>query len=41
MGRYWIPAVQTNSGVISGDDGGGYSFTGQDWQEPGAPTRGF
>ena len=34
-------AVQTNSGVISGDDGGRYSFTGQDWQEPGAPTRGM
>ena len=34
-------AVQTNSGVISGDDGNRYLFTGENWQEPSAPQRGM
>ena len=34
-------SIQTNEGVISGDDGNRYSFTGADWQEPGAPQTGM
>ncbi len=33
-------SVQTNSGVVSGDDGNRYSFTGNDWQESSVPQRG-
>lgn len=34
-------SVQSNSGVISGDDGNRYSFTGDGWQEPSVPQRGM
>ena len=34
-------SVQNNSGVISGDDGNRYSFTGDSWQENNAPQRGM
>ncbi len=34
-------SVQSNSGVISGDDGNRYSFTGDSWQEPSVPQRGM
>ena len=33
-------SVQTNSGVISGNDGNRYSFSGDDWQSPGPPRTG-
>ena len=34
-------SIQTNTGVISGDDGNRYSFTGEDWQEPSLPQPGM
>ena len=34
-------SVQANSGVITGDDGKRYSFTGTDWMEPEPPQRGM
>lgn len=34
-------SVQSNSGVISGDDGNRYSFAGDNWQEPSVPQRGM
>ena len=33
-------SVQTNAGVISGDDGNRYSFAGNNWQESSVPQRG-
>ena len=33
-------SVQTNSGVISGDDGNRYSFIGDSWQDSSIPQRG-
>ena len=33
-------SIQTNSGVISGDDGKRYSFTGAEWRESTPPARG-
>lgn len=34
-------SVQTNSGVISGDDNQRYSFSGKDWMESEPPRRGM
>ena len=34
-------SVQTNSGVISGDDNQRYSFSGADWMESEPPRRGM
>ena len=34
-------SIQTNSGVISGDDGNRYTFQGEDWKEPGMPQQGM
>ena len=34
-------SVQTNAGVISGDDGARYSFTGAGWQAPNPPRVGM
>ncbi len=33
--------VQTNSGVISGDDGKRYTFKGNEWKEKEIPKRGM
>ena len=33
-------SIQTNEGVISGDDHQRYRFAGSDWPEASAPTRG-
>ena len=33
-------SIQTNTGVISGDDGNRYSFEGADWRLPVTPQRG-
>ena len=33
-------AIQTNIGVISGDDQQRYNFSGSEWQGQRAPTRG-
>ena len=33
-------SIQTNTGAISGDDGNRYTFSGGEWQEPGAPRVG-
>ncbi len=34
-------SIQTNSGVISGEDGKRYEFTGADWRETSPPQRGM
>ena len=34
-------SVQTNSGIISGDDGNRYTFTGPEWKENRVPARGM
>lgn len=34
-------SVQTNTGLISGQDGRRYSFTGQEWKESELPKRGL
>ncbi|MBR9976635.1 MAG: TM2 domain-containing protein [Bacteroidetes bacterium] len=34
-------AVQTNSGLISGEDGKRYTFNGSDWNMDGVPVRGM
>ena len=34
-------SVQTNSGVISGDDGSRYNFIGSEWKETVNPSRGM
>ena len=34
-------SVQTNAGVITGDDGNRYSFTGAGWQTPDRPRLGM
>lgn len=34
-------SVQTNQGVITGDDGNRYSFAGSDWGETTLPARGM
>jgi TM2 domain-containing membrane protein YozV len=34
-------SIQSNSGEISGVDGGRYHFTGADWQDRGAPAPGM
>ena len=34
-------SVQTNAGVIAGDDGNRYTFAGSDWQESAVPARGM
>lgn len=34
-------SVQTNSGVISGDDGLRYTFFGSDWKDDVSPSRGM
>lgn len=34
-------SIQTNSGVISGDDGERYNFSGADWKSDRHPTRGM
>jgi TM2 domain-containing membrane protein YozV len=33
-------SIQTNSGIISGDDGNRYTFTGADWKETRPPSAG-
>ena len=32
-------SVQTNSGLISGDDGTRYTFIGAEWKETVTPSR--
>ncbi len=34
-------SVQTNTGVISGADGGRYQFAGSEWKGNGVPVRGM
>lgn len=34
-------SIQTNSGLISGDDGNRYTFTGSEWRENSPPMRGM
>jgi hypothetical protein len=34
-------SIQTNSGAITGADGGRYTFTGAEWKGNGVPTRGM
>ncbi len=34
-------SIQSNSGLISGDDGKRYSFVGSEWKESNAPMRGM
>lgn len=34
-------SFETNSGIISGDDGNRYTFTGPDWNETANPSRGM
>jgi TM2 domain-containing membrane protein YozV len=34
-------SIQTNAGVISGEDGKRYKFTGADWREATPPQRGM
>lgn len=34
-------SVQTNSGIISGDDNQRYTFQGADWMEQDPPRRGM
>ena len=34
-------SVQTNAGVIAGDDGNRYTFAGSDWKESALPARGM
>ena len=33
-------SIQSNSGAISGNDGNRYAFSGSEWKESRAPTRG-
>ncbi len=33
-------SIQTNSGLISGEDGQRYTFIGSEWKEQNAPLRG-
>ncbi len=40
-GRILDYSVQTNSGIISGDDGNRYTFTGSEWKEMRVPARGM
>ena len=40
-GQILAYSIQTNSAVISGDDGNRYAFSGDEWQEAGMPTRGM
>ena len=40
-GRVLDYEVQSNSGVISGDDGGRYAFSGSDWKAVVAPRKGM
>ena len=40
-GRVLDFSIQTNSGVISGEDGKRYTFKGADWREPQPPGRGM
>ncbi len=39
-GRLLDFSIQTNSGIISGDDGNRYTFTGDQWKENTTPERG-
>ena len=41
QGRVLDVSIQTNSGVISGDDGNRYSFTGAGWLMPTVPKPGM
>ena len=34
-------SIQTNSGVITGDDGQRYNFSGPDWRSDDVPVRGM
>ena len=34
-------SIQTNSGIISGDDGQRYSFTGAEWRDASNPVKGM
>lgn len=40
-GRVLDFIIQTNSGVISGDDGQRYTFSGSEWRENMPPMRGL
>jgi TM2 domain-containing membrane protein YozV len=40
-GRVLDFIIQTNSGIISGDDGRRYSFSGAEWRETMPPRRGM
>ena len=40
-GRILDYSVQTNSGIISGDDGRRYTFVGAEWRGSSAPVRGM
>ena len=40
-GRILDYTVQSNSGVISGDDGGRYGFSGADWKADVVPRKGM
>ena len=40
-GRLLDYSIQQNSGIISGDDGNRYTFTGEHWNENGLPQRGM
>ena len=33
-------SIQTNSGIISGDDQNRYTFLGNEWKDSSAPQRG-
>ena len=39
-GRILTYSVQENAGIISGDDGTRYAFTGAEWRENAPPLRG-
>lgn len=41
QGRILEYSVQTNTGVISGNDGGRYYFNGSEWKGNAVPTRGM
>ncbi len=40
-GRILDYSVQTNSGLISGDDGNRYNFVGAEWKDQAIPHRGM
>lgn len=40
-GRILDFSVQTNTGIITGEDHKCYSFVGSEWKETQAPVRGY